>query len=142
MKPTLQRVTYGEQATEGRFFIDGAYECVTLEPFARPPGADKVMCKTAIPAGVYPVEITQSPKFGQPMPLLDNVPNFEAVRIHWGNSDLDTDGCILLGETVTGADWIASSRAAFALFFPKLQAAVAGGDTVTIEVLDGPGAPT
>lgn len=141
MNLTLQRHTYGTSATEGSMVCDTSpFTCVTLEPLARPAGAPKVMGKTAIPAGVYPVEITDSPKFGQPMPLLDNVPNFEAVRIHWGNSDVDTDGCILVGSGTTGDDWISNSRATFAQLWPLIQAAVAG-EGCSITILDGPGAP-
>ena len=114
---------------------------MTLEPFARPAGAPKVQNETAIPAGVYNVEITYSPKFGQPMPLLDDVPNFEAVRIHWGNSNANTDGCILVGVSEQSDDWITNSRAAFSILFPKIQAAIASGEGCSITILDGPGAP-
>lgn len=142
MKLLVVRSAFGDKATEGTLFVDGVRECCTLEPTFRA-GEDeniaavKVKGKTAIPDGTYGVTITFSPKFGRDMPLLTGVPDFEDVRIHIGNSHVDTEGCILLGETVVNGDFISGSRAAFGAFFPKLQAAIAAGDVVTIEARKG-----
>ena len=54
------------------------------------------------------------------MPLLLNVPNYEGVRIHYGNYSKDTDGCILLGMT-EGKDFIGQSRNAFKDFMEVLS---------------------
>lgn len=55
------------------------------------------------------------------MPHVENVPNFDGILIHWGNSQKDTEGCILVGETLgPNPDWIGSSRAAFTNLFIKL----------------------
>jgi Family of unknown function (DUF5675) len=135
----VTRSAFGDKATEGTLFVDGARECCTLEPTFRA-GEDenivavKVKGKTAIPDGTYGLTISFSPKFGREMPLLTGVPDFEDVRIHTGNSDVDTEGCILLGEQVVDGDFIAGSRVAFNAFFPKLQAAIAAGERVTITV--------
>jgi hypothetical protein len=51
------------------------------------------------------------------------VPNFEGIRIHPGNTSKDTEGCILLGYTWTGGDFIGKSKDAFNDFFTKLQEA-------------------
>jgi Family of unknown function (DUF5675) len=55
-------------------------------------------------------------------PLLLEVPNFTGIRIHSGNSDHDTEGCILVGES-RAPDWVGASRKAFELLFPLIEAA-------------------
>jgi len=55
--------------------------------------------------------------------------------MHWGNTDIDTEGCILLGQT-RGPDFVGHSRDAFDTFWPKFMQALAGG-TVSIQVLGG-----
>ena len=94
----MQRIVKDKAYTLGKLRIDGKEFCHTLEPRWRSPEAKKVRGRTAIPAGRYPVVITRSPKFKQWLPLLLHVPNFEAIRIHAGNTVKDTKGCILVGE--------------------------------------------
>jgi hypothetical protein len=50
------------------------------------------------------------------------VPNFEGVRIHPGNSNHDTEGCILVGQSIS-KDYISKSRKAFEKLFKKMQLA-------------------
>ena len=77
---------------------------------------------TALPAGSYEVVITYSQRFRRPMPLLLKVPDFDGVRIHWGNTDKNTEGCILVGQS-KAENFIGRSRAAFDALFLKLDAA-------------------
>jgi hypothetical protein len=99
--------------------IDGVFECFTLEDIERPV---KIKAETAIPKGTYKVIINQSNRFKRLMPLLLNVPNFEGVRIHSGNTNHDTEGCILVGQT-RNKNYIGQSRKAYAKLFKKMQAA-------------------
>ena len=65
----------------------------------------KVKGMTAIPEGRYLMRFTYSPKFGKRMFQLMDVPLFDGIRIHSGNSVKDTQGCILVGNnTKVGRD--------------------------------------
>ena len=138
MKLKLCRLWPDAACTIGRLFVDGVPECVTLEDVVRevpgqPVASWKVFGKTAIPRGVYQVRISMSPHFGRELPELLDVPGFEGVRIHPGNTAADTEGCILVG-TARAVDSIAQSRIAFDALFPKLQAAISAGEGVVIEI--------
>lgn len=85
--------------TIGTLSVDGAYLCDTLEDRVRDLVTErKVKGSTAIPAGRYRVILNWSPRFGKPLPLLLDVPHFEGIRIHAGNTAKDTEGCILVGR--------------------------------------------
>ena len=90
----------------GKMFIDGAYFGETLEDPDRhlEDGGTKIDGDTAIPRGRYQLTLTYSNRFGKIMPELLNVPGFSGVRIHGGNTEADTSGCVLLGNerTATG----------------------------------------
>jgi len=132
MKLTLKRDTFTATTTIGRLYVDGKFECYTLEDVVRPNGV-KVYGETAIPEGTYEVIITLSQRFGKLMPLLKDVPMFEGIRIHPGNTNKDTHGCILVG-LVKAHEKILSSRSAYDALFQKLAAALGKGEPVTIEV--------
>lgn len=97
MELLLQRIAKKSDYTIGRLFVDGRYLCDTLEDCVREPGV-KVPGETAIPAGRYRVIVNVSPKFGRELPRLLDVPGFEGILIHKGNSARDSAGCVLLGE--------------------------------------------
>jgi hypothetical protein len=99
--------------------VDGIFECFTLEDAERPV---KIKAETAIPKGTYKVIINESNRFKRLLPLLLNVPNFEGVRIHSGNTNHDTEGCILVGQS-RNKEYIGQSRKAFEKLFKKMQKA-------------------
>jgi hypothetical protein len=108
-------------------FLDGVYECDTLEPPVKTDGTKP----RAILAGTYDLIIAMSVRFKRLMPLLLNVPGFTGVEIHWGNIPADTEACTVVGET-HAANFVGHSVAEFDLLFVKLQDAVnAGPCTVT-----------
>ncbi len=132
MRLVLQRSPSSAHSTIGELSVDGRFECFTLEDVIRAPGV-KVPGQTAIPAGQYDVQLTMSQRFSRVLPLLVNVPMFEGIRIHPGNTAKDTEGCILVGWGKQ-ADWVSQSQDAFAALFSKLRAAEAMGQPITIEV--------
>jgi hypothetical protein len=119
MQITVKRLHKTNTSTIGELLIDGIFQCYTLEDTERPV---KIKNETAIPKGTYKVIINQSNRFKRLLPLLLNVPNFEGVRIHSGNTNHDTEGCILVGQT-RGANYVGQSRKAFEKLFKKMQAA-------------------
>ena len=101
MEFTLKRIAKKDGYTIGHLYVNGIMKvCDTLEPQWRDfhHGAQKVDGKSAIPEGRYPLVVTWSPRFKQWLPLLVGVTLFEGVRIHSGNTPLDTQGCILPGQ--------------------------------------------
>jgi hypothetical protein len=141
MKLEVIRKSRSARATLGELHVGGAFECFTLEDAVREiPGATVEQWKapgaTAIPAGQYAVTVDFSVRFGREMPHILDVPGFAGIRIHSGNTDQDTEGCILLGRSIGGPDLILHSRDAFAAFFPKLKAALDAGEEVTVSVVN------
>lgn len=132
MNLELHRTDLGTQCTIGELFVDGVFECFTLEDMVRADGV-KVYGETAIPAGTYAVDITHSPRFGRDLPLLLNVAGFVGIRIHPGNTAADTDGCILVGNS-KAAGFIGHSKDTFDRLFPKLRDALASGEEIKLEV--------
>jgi hypothetical protein len=133
-------------ATLSTWYVDGKYQCVGCEDVVRGPSEAKVYGKTAIPAGTYKVIVTMSTRFKRLLPLLVNMPGGRilfgdklidtcGVRIHSGNTPEDTEGCLLPG-TRFGADGrsVDASRVAFEALFAKINAALAGGEKVTLTI--------
>lgn len=101
MELTLKRRFLGPKYTIGSLYIDSEYFCDTLEDTVRDLGENgkgKIPGQTAIPYGKYEVIVNKSPKFGRDLPRLINVPYFDGILIHRGNTPADSSGCILVGE--------------------------------------------
>lgn len=130
MKLELTRRKSTDKSTAGTLYIGGVFQCFTLEDVER---EVKIKHETAIPKGEYKIMVNMSPAFGKPLPLLLNVPNYEGVRIHSGNTAAHTSGCILVGES-HGPDFVGNSRLAFNKLFAKIQDAIARGEEVSIDI--------
>lgn len=131
MELEVVRDTPTEHSTIGRFIIDSKYHCNTLEDCIRI--GPKVSGATAIPYGRYKVIIDYSSRFKKLMPHILDVPEFEGVRIHKGNTDLQTEGCVLLGMS-RGVDKIWDCESAFHPFFDQLLTALAKGEEAWITI--------
>lgn len=137
MEIEVKRRWADSDATIGELAVDGSIECYTLEDEVREGDIFqvKVQGATAIPAGRYQVIVTRSARFGRDLPLLLNVPNFEGIRIHPGNTAANTEGCLLVGMK-RGPACVEDSRTAFDALFPKIQAALAAGEPCWITIED------
>ena len=134
MRMLLQRLHHATDCTIGSLSIAGSFECWTLEDPTRPDGV-KIFGETAIPTGLYSVDITYSPRFKRPLPLLVNVKGFVGIRIHPGNDAGDTEGCILVGMDRERSR-IGRSRLAFEALFAKIQLASLNHDPVELRIVD------
>ena len=140
MKLTLKRIALRKTYTIGKLYIDDNYFCDTLEDTVRDlnkngifdNGEKKIKGKTAIPYGTYEIKWTYSPRFKKYTPQLMNVPSFEGIRIHSGNSSTDTEGCLLLGENKK-VGMVLNSRATINKFYKIIKEACSKGK-VTIEI--------
>lgn len=133
MQLILKRTEYTNESTMGSLSLDGQHLCFTLEDVVRPKGV-KVYAKTAIPTGRYDVTINMSARFKRLMPHVLNVPNFEGIRIHKGNTHLNTAGCVLVGLE-KGTDRISNCQPAFDNVFNLIDNALSRGDRVTLEIV-------
>ena len=132
MELELTRSAKTNRSTIGELTINGVFECFILEDKDRGLRKDmpiselmvmKIKTRTAIPTGRYEIVVSFSDKFQKMLPLLLDVPAFAGIRIHPGNKDTDTEGCLLPGKTKS-ADEVASSRVAFTALFDKIKAAL------------------
>ena len=144
MELLLRRIARRETYTIGKLFIDGAYVCDTIEDTDRGLRQDmqpsviratKRKGVTAIPTGRYRVTLdVKSSKFSQKkyektygfcggyLPRLINVPGFDGVLIHVGNTAKDTEGCLLVGRN-TKVGKVLESRVTFVKLYERLKEA-------------------
>ncbi len=132
-----------KENTIGELLVNGQHFGYTLEDVIRDTnhdgdlkdsGEQKVYGKTAIPCGRYEMALTWSNKFGKRMPLIMNVEGFEGIRIHGGNTEKDSLGCPLLGQS-TDYTKVWNCRDINELFKSRLETALASGK-VFIEIID------
>ena len=145
MNLELKRIFKGKDYTVGRLFIDGEYFCDTLEDPVRQLDSikDKIYSKTAIPTGKYKVSMSiVSPKYsirksynwcGGRLPRLLDVPFFDGILIHSGNTPDHTAGCILVGENKIKGQVINSMNTLKNLWV-KLNVADEVGEEIWIDI--------
>lgn len=145
MRMVLQRTEARSTSTVGKLYADGIFLCWTLEDVVREkhgfPVADwKIAGRTAIPSTLftgksYIVVLEMSNRFGVDTPTIKDVPGFTSIRMHAGNTDADTEGCLLLG-TAVDANGIrpGTSRTAVDLVKLVLRQAAAQQELVTLEI--------
>ncbi len=160
MELEVIRFSSGTDSTNGALFeIDKhasaphaeGYRCkrtflaYTLEDEYR---KDKVYGETRIPNGTYKLALRtvggynekykrRFPDFHVGMLHVTNVPNFEYILIHCGNTDEHTAGCLLVGDSqennqITKNGFIGKSTQAYKRIYPRIAEAIDCGEKVTI----------
>jgi hypothetical protein len=119
MQLHLTRRIFNKNFTIGDLYVDGIWFAYCLEDPVR--NGRKIKGQTAIPEGDYKVVLDYSNRFKKIMPHILDVPNFEGIRIHSGNTAEDTEGCILVGQLGL-KDSIGESRRAFDALYAVLTA--------------------
>lgn len=136
MKLRIERLWPKPNYTVGRLFVDGKFYCNTLEDTVRDLSKEKkVPGKTAIPYGIYKVVFNWSPKFGRNLPRLLNVPAFDGILIHSGNTAEDSAGCILVGKN-TAVGRLTESRYTSDKLNVLIEDAQRKGENITIEIVE------
>jgi hypothetical protein len=144
MKLQLKRIYKGDRYTIGKLYIDGVYECDTIEDVVRELPAtcpntwrniactctEKLYAETAIPAGTYRVTMEYSPRFKRRLPYLHNVPHFVGILIHAGTDQGSSAGCLIVGKNKVKGK-VLESKATLDALLKK----IGGQKNLTIEIV-------
>jgi len=150
MKLEVLRISSQVDSTSGLLFdiSEGKrkFLCYTLEDESR---IEKVWGETCIPEGEYCLGLrtvggfharysTRFDNIHMGMLHVLDVPNFKYILIHCGNTDEDTAGCLLLGDTqennlVKKNGFVGRSTVAYTRVYPAISAALESGEEVTIK---------
>lgn len=154
MKLEVLRFSSGKDSTSG-ILLDASngkktFLCYTLEDEQRDV---KVYGETRIPAGTYKLKLREEGGFHNKylarygadwhkgMIWVQDVPNFKWILWHSGNTDENTDGCLLLGNSqesnlVKKDGFIGASRDAYKLVYPRVAEAIVSGQDVEVTYID------
>lgn len=153
MKLVLKRIAKRDKYTIGKLYINDQYFCDTIEDEDR--GLKQTMSlddikkikvkhQTAIPTGTYEITLkVKSPLYSKKpyfvklcnamMPRLLNIPGYDGVLIHTGNTQDDSSGCIIVGQNkVVGK--VINSKLTFEKLYPVLKQASDKGEKITITI--------
>jgi hypothetical protein len=153
MKLKVLRFSSQEDSTSGLLFLEGKkglkFLCYTLEDEKR---NLKVKGETRVPAGIYEIKLRTKGGFHEKykkrfssihkgMLHVINVPGFEYILIHTGNTDEHTAGCLLVGDSqennvIIKDGFIGKSTNAYKRIYPDISKIINSGENVTIEYID------
>lgn len=129
-------------ATLSKLYFGAQHICDVLEDEIREvPGVEvmlwKVKGRTAIPSGTYMLALQNSMRFGADTLTVTCVPGFEYIRIHGGNTQLDTEGCLLPG-TRNGTNTVKDSRVALQRLRDLIVPSLRRGEPVILKIINPP----
>ena len=153
MKLEVLRISSQEDSTSGILFetTNGkrTFMCYTIEDEQRDV---KVWGETRIPAGTYKLKLRTeggfhsryTGKYGdwhKGMIWVQDVPGFEYILWHTGNTDESTAGCLILGQTqesnlIKPDGWVGSSVSAYKFVYPRVSEAILSGQDVEVTYID------
>ena len=153
MKLEVLRFSSQTDSTSGLLFevtdIKRHFLCYTPEDERR---ALKVRGETRVPAGTYKIELRNEGGFHQKytkkypgihrgMLHIVDVPNFEYILIHTGNTDEHTAGCLIVGDAqennlLLPDGFVGKSVNAYKRIYPSIAKAISQGEEVTITYID------
>ena len=153
MELKIERKWKKDTYTIGNLYINGKFFGNTLEDKDRGLKQTdsiatimkiKVYGETAIPTGRYEIDMhNYSPKFGASswyksvckgyVPLIKNVPGFVGVRIHTGNTALDSWACPLVGKNSIKGQ-LTQSKEYFKKIYKEMQKADEAGEKIYITI--------
>ncbi len=136
MELLVRRIWKTDRTTIGELLIDGDHFCYTLEDVVRPPGV-KVPKETAIPEGRYRLVIDFSQRYQRDMPHVLDVPMFTGIRLHAGNTEADTEGCIIVALH-RRVNRVEESKFAFDALFSILSGVQKRGEEMWITICTKP----
>jgi hypothetical protein len=97
----VERFIHHADCEISRVYIRDKFFCFAIEDAHR---TTKIKGETCIPPGTYELGVRHSPYFtprlGHEMIWVKNVPGFEYILIHTGNTISDTDGCLIVGKSI------------------------------------------
>ncbi|MBF1506472.1 MAG: hypothetical protein HXN91_00015 [Prevotella pallens] len=140
----LERKWKKEKYTIGNLYVNGVFFSNVLEDKTRGLRQNmtleeikkiKIHGQTAIPSGRYEIRVTLSARFRRQLPVLLNVPGYVGVRIHPGNTDANTEGCLLPGKN-DRVGQVSNSRATMAILQQRIEETIAQGGKVFIDIED------
>ena len=153
MKLEVLRISSGPDSTSGIMFIvdedERSFVCYTLEDEHR---NEKKYGETRIPAGTYKINLRTEggyhqkyskrfPSIHRGMLHITDVPNFEYILIHCGNTDEHTAGCLLVGDSqennqLVSNGFIGKSTQAYKRIYPKIAEELLNNNEVLITYKD------
>lgn len=153
MKLEVLRISSQKDSTSGLLFevtdVGRNFLCYTLEDEAR---VLKVKGETRIPAGEYNIQLRKEGGFNQRytkkyanihvgMLHIVNVPGFEYILIHTGNTDEHTAGCLIVGDSqennaIIKDGFVGKSVNAYKRIYPRIAKAIESGEEVKIRYID------
>jgi len=153
MKYEVLRTSSGKDSTSGLLFEVSqnkrTFLAYTLEDEQRDV---KVWGETRIPAGTYKLKLrteggfhnkyaSKYGNFHKGMIHVQDVPGFEYILWHTGNTDEHTAGCLILGNSQTNNriakdGFIGSSVDAYKFVYPRVVSAIEAGIDVEVEYID------